>query len=231
MSEELIDYREVIENETPDDVKEAEAKAAILAKTLKYVSPTLGEVYVHHPTIKEDSEINEVYLDEFSRLANETNLPSMAKMERILAEKGNWTEEDDKKIDGLFTAIRNRQLERAQLRMKMKTMKRVPKKLLDQYETLSDKIQELELSLQTEVLRKSSMLEATLEKKAEKKALYHKLILCTKREDGTRVWETMEDFENETASDVRELIMKAMMFWQGVSTPLSEGLLEVLSGN
>ena len=85
----------------------------------------------------------------------------------------------------------------------------------------------LELSLQ-----RATHFENTLEKQAEQEALKYKIILCTLKEDGSKVWNTMEELMDSLAvPEFSTFFSDCSSFWRGLDGPLLETLLSEVSGN
>lgn len=222
----------ILEDISPE-LENAEAESGIMRDYLEKKYPIIGKVRIYHPTLDVDSEVELCYVSEFNRLMLESSFPTIRKMEKILEDKGEWTQEDEDKIENITNSITNNRLTIAQIREEFKgtTNKKTSKSLLNKFKNLSSKINDSYVELASLSLKKSSLFEGTIERRAERKALILKLVRCVKRENGKMVWNSVEELGSFNGEIAKSLITDAIRFWKGVNSPLSESLLALLSGS
>ena len=241
MAEEEVKQAETTEEETVDDVtideevvdlEEAKAQTGIMVKYVDKEYPTIGKVRIHHPTLDIESEVEMSYIEEFNKLLLDSDLPTVNKLEKILRDKDAWTEENDQEIEDIITSMTNLQIDAAQIRRQLKKDKKTSStKLLNRYRKLNTKLTALQTDLIIATTRKSSLFEGTIEKRAERMALLFKITKCVKRMDDTYVWNSINELGNDDAQTVKPLIFDAIKFWRGVTSPLSDDLLDLISGS
>lgn len=240
MAEEEVKQQESIEEDKIDeeviteeieDLEEAKAQTGIILDYIDKEYPTIGEVRIYHPTLNVESEVEMVYIEEFNKLLMDSDLPTIRKLEKILQEKGYWTEEDDKEIEDIITLMTNRQIDVAQIRRQLKKTKTNQTKLINKFKKLTQEIYIIQTDLALATARKSSLFESTIEKRAERMGLLFKITRCVKRLDGSYVWNTIDELGNDNSQTVKPLIFDAIKFWRGVSSPLSDDLLDLISGS
>lgn len=218
-------------HEESEDLKNAKAGSGIMVQFLDREYPVIGSVRIYHPTLDVDSEVELCYVEQFNLLMEEGKLPTFNKMEKILKDRGEWTDKDNDEIESIINKIGNKQIDIAHLRREMKVKKKTSKATTNKFHKLNTDLARLYSELAAIQVRKSSLFQGTIERRAERKALLLKLSRCVKRpEDDSPVWNTTEDLGNFSSELAKPLIADAMKFWKGVDSPLSGDLLDLISG-
>lgn len=218
---------EVLEEEVYEDDIELpetpEAEVELLLGYREFESPDGSfNLRVYKPTIGIEAKADAAYSRDFNTLLRSDDPPlTKRKMEKRLAEIGDWTEEDEEELIG----IRNKAIE---LRRKVddeKSKKKTSKKKLTE---LSSEFMDAQLAFYELNTVKNSYFNQTLEGMADEKRWMTKLVLCTKKvDDGQELplWDSVEDLLNEEDITLaRKVLYEATLFWQGVDTSLFDGL-------
>lgn len=220
------------EDDKSSELDEAKAEFGILSDYLEREYSGIGKVRIYHPTLDIDSEVENLYIKEFNKLLMNEDFPTQNKMERVLKEKGIWTQEDENQIEKVMERITDLQVEYAQLRRKIQENSgKVTKTVINKMKKLSEQISEKNIELATLSLKKSSLFEGTVENRAQRKALLYKFVKCVKRENGEQVWENLEELGKANGNLVKPMVTDAMKFWRGVDSPLLEGLQDLINGS
>jgi len=208
------------------ELKEAEHEIFSSQKIVTY--PQLGTIVIKFPTIKEEMDINRFYSKKFTELLKNTELVTSKKMTQILRDKGEWTEEEDNNLIDLMRLYFSKTVTLKEIENK-KRKSQTDKENINELNKEIGKIynEYLELSI-----FKGALFENTVDKKAEEEAFKYKMFKCCYRENGSLVWESLENLLNYNAiSEFEQLMADCMSFWKGTSVPLLESLLAHQNGN
>lgn len=167
------------------------------------------------PTPKEDASARIAYATAFNEALSK-NLPTQKQMRKTLEEKGIWGDDEEREIVGIRDKI-------AQLETILS--KKSPK---DQSKTTRKLAGEL-LELRSKAIEASSQLTDfmanTIEALAEESKQAYYVSTCTELQDGTKVWETPEDFMNSRDST---LVNAATYQYITFTNGLAENYIEML---
>lgn len=165
--------------------------------------------------LKYPSQLDNFYAKTYYKIAHkealDSGLPLASSMEETIKARNLFSEEDEKKIDDLKAKIVG------QKAVLEKTVK-VPARR----ERLIKIINDLELELFKLRRKKDSLLEGTVEARAEEaRVLYLCRLNCFHFESGELVWPTKESFENEYSYVFRSLMcMEYKIFLNGIDTKI-----------
>lgn len=172
------------------------------------------KVRICHPTIDDELSIADRKSKIFNKLLKAGELLTRKQMLAKIEKEGIWTKEDDNNVESKRDHLRNIEVQIIQLKSIVNPLE----KQIKQIEELDKEYNDTKIELLSMINDRESYLEHTVENKAQFEADLYKVILCTKFEDGKRVWETedaltKDDKNRENAQIVRE----AMYFYNGVS--------------
>jgi hypothetical protein len=214
---------EVKVTETPEEDKSEgildEDIATILLNeiTQGYRDWAMGEdtYRTRFPTPKEDADARLAYATAFND-AMERGIPTIKQLERRLKEHGIWRTEDEEELK----VIRDKMTQ-----IEIILSKKDPK---DKSKTTRKLAEEL-LEMRSQALEKSSQLNEflnnTIEALAEEVKQAYYVSTCTERRDGSKVWNTPEEYMNSRdASLVNAAAYEYITFTNG----LAENYLEML---
>lgn len=211
-----------------DAIGVVDTETTILTGFKKTNYPGVGTVWIKFPTLQEEAEITRYYSECYTRLLNESTLFTQYKLRKILSEKGEWTEEDEKKIDDLQELYVSKAVTIEQIKSK-KRLTDNNKKELEVLEKEQDKVYSEWMLLN---LTKNQLFENTIEGQAEQEALRYKLVKCVLKEDKTPLWNSIDDLlKVEAHPDFGKLLTECLDYWRGVSVPFYEDLLSPIAGS
>ena len=157
-----------------------------------------------------------------------SKLPTVEEMEKIMRDRGKWTDKDDNEIEMYKEDLAENQAELILVKTEYKKTKSPKLKTkLTKLETESKRIKD-------EFTRKegfrSKFKTNTIEGRADEKRLITKMSRCILKPDGSRVWETPGHLAKEKDSAaVGQLVYLFITFMQGIDPRLLEQVPEILS--
>lgn len=215
--------KEIIESpsELELDILESELVLGYRIRELKGLDTP---IHIHALTSRIEAKADLAYAEEFNRLLQTTDLPSMAKLEKQLRTKGNWTDEDDLALNKAYDTYRET--------MMSLTREREGKKPdIDKIFEIQANIVQTRFELGNKIVERDSLFSATLERQAEQMRTKTRLLECIKTPGGDPFWKSLEELDNDShILIVNEIIKEATMFWQGISPDFFGSLLDVLIG-
>ncbi len=176
------------------------------------------KIHIFQTTSGVDGKSTDAYARAFNRLIDDPTLKTKKQMENLLSSRGIWGEDQDKQIENLRDNMRDVELDVAGLRKRKKynkaSMNRLRKTWIDNRSKITELLSE-----------KTTFLANTVEGRAEEEEVKVKLFLCVKHPDGTLVWNTLEELNDETDKiSVVRLVNEAMLFWAGLTQEIIDYL-------
>jgi hypothetical protein len=192
-----------------------------------------GIVTILHPSLSISQECERIYSEKFIQYLNENKLPTINQLERTLEERNIWGPEQDAELENLSTDLISLSLQLSQSKLDLKTVeKKSKKKLEDKIADLGKKRILAETKLVNKSMYHNQLLESTIERRAEKDALFYKMFECTKNVEGNSLFKNMEDMLNQHyGNSVERLAVACLNFWGGIEDPLFEEQLEEMIGS
>lgn len=182
-------------------------------------------IHIFQTTSGVDGKSTDAYARAFNRLIDDPTLKTRKQMENLLSSRGIWGEDQEKQIESIRESMRDVELSVAKMRKNKKynraTMNRLRKSWMDSRSEITDLLSE-----------KNAFLANTVEGRAEEEEVKVKLFLCVKNPDGTLVWNTIEELNDETDKvSVVRLVSEAMLFWAGLTQEIIDYLpTEIFGG-
>lgn len=207
----------------PEDwVKQAEReiKSRFRSFTLeKFKGQDNVELHIWHPTTADESYSSLIYSKAYNRLLRDPDMLSKSQLLEILKERGVWGDKQEKELEQLREDLEAIQLEVAHYRTKIK---KIDKKYLD---TLKKKWYDTKDKIQNKISERESLLNSSIESRAEEEQLKAKLSRCVKYPDGRCVWESYEVLDSDhDRNDVIAVINDALLFWVGLTQEIVSDL-------
>jgi len=176
------------------------------------------DIHIFQTTSGVDSKATDAYAKAFNRLIDDPDLKTRKQMEATLKNKGIWGEEQEKEVEGLRDDMRATELDVAGLHKKKTYNKATMNRLRTTWMEKRARITEL-------ITEKTSFLANTIEGRSEEEEVKVKLSLCVKYPDGTLVWNSVEELNNEINKfAVIRLVNEAMLFWSGLTQEIIDYL-------
>jgi len=169
------------------------------------------EVYIYTPDSGEESLATDAYTKAFNRLIKDDDLMTRDQLEKVLANKGIWGEEQEKLTDDAQEEMRAIELVVAKMRKKGNYNKARMNALRIKWKAKREELNQL-------MVKKNNLLSNAIEGRCEEQEVRAKLSLCVKFPDGERVWKSLEEFGQEKDKvAVLQLLREAIFFWAGLS--------------
>jgi hypothetical protein len=149
-------------------------------------------------------------------------------MKNLLEKRGDWTAEDEEKIEQLQELYFSKLVTIEEIKMKQRKSKQDKENITTLQED-ADKIYKEFVDLS---IYKNTFFENTIEKKAEDDLINYRMVKLCMNENDQPIWESLEAYmETEDSNDLDKLKTDCVIFWKGISSPLSEGSPARRSGN
>jgi hypothetical protein len=224
--EEAQDFDKTIEQMTEDvfkvyDAGEVAEAEAVIESGFKIIeSPKFGKVKITFPSLLLDSELKRFYSKKYIEYLREGELLTIKQLTELLEKQGTWTYEDDVDLENLRELYQSKTITIAEISIKDKKVKRD----LDAIKSLMKERQEIEKKLMTKSIYRASMLENTVEKKAEEDLTKLKLVKCCINFTTEKpIWESVEQLDSCYAiPEFENFLVECLTFWGGVNVPLSD---------
>jgi len=209
-----------------DEIPESILKQAEDEIKKKYKSITLPAfkgktdcvVHIYHPNPGEASIASDAYSEAFSKFISNSNLLTKDQLLEKIKEKGIWGDKDEALIESLRDDLHDIELNVAQMRKRGRYTKQQMDVWRSKWYAVKNQLHDV-LRKQTELLSNS------IEGRASEQEIKVKMSLCVKYPDGKRVWNSVEELNNEEEFNVVIFLVKeCMMFWSG----LTQEIIDVL---
>lgn len=226
MSKEAIEERKNIEPRLSDDIPNDWLKKAATEIKAKYRSVIFPEfkgekdveIRVYHPTPGEETICSNVYTKCFDKLIKDPDILTKKEISKILETRGVYGKEQDEIIENLREEMGDIEFTVAKMKKSGKYNKTVMSRHREAWKSKREEINRL-------FAEKNTYLSNTVEGHAEEEEVKCKLSLCVKKTDGTRVWESLEDLNNESEKFiVIRLLNESMLFWSGLTQEIIDEL-------
>jgi hypothetical protein len=223
-----------LKKEALEEVEAKKAETEILSGEREVDIDGLGKVIIFHPTLSVNQECEKIYSEKFIEYLNENKLPTINQLEKLLEERGIWGPDQDADLEQKSQNLISLTVQLNQSKQDLKTVtEKSRKKLEDKIAKLARDRMVAETELISKTMYRGSLIEATVERRAEKDALFHKMLKCTKTTEGNPLFKKKEDlFERSYGTGgVERLAVACLNFWSGLSDPLLEEQLEEMIGS
>jgi trans-2-enoyl-CoA reductase len=213
-------------DEIPEEwTKRAESEIRAKSRTItlsEFRGAKNVEIVISHPTTGDDTQSTNIYSKAYNRFLRDPDFMTKSQMKRLLEERKLWGEEQEQVIDTCREDMRAIELQVAQLRVKKSYNKASVSRLRTQWFGLKNKIQTL-------VTERENYYSNTVEGRAEEEQLKSKLSLCVKFPDGKKVWNSIEELDNETdKTSIVATMNAAIIFWMGMTQEIIDELPAML---
>lgn len=178
-----------------------------------------SKIRIYFPNIGQQTEISSYYSQVYNNLFKKNDgLLTRKQMEKMLKQKGIWTDEDEAYIKTLRDSL---------VDIEVSIMSELRKK--DYRESYIKSGQEKYIEKRDELIRtittREHFFSQTIESKAEEEANMLKLALCVKFADGTPVWNSLEHLKTSGSDKaILEIITEAQYLWNGLSKEVLQRL-------
>jgi len=202
------------------ELKEAEKE--INSKFKAVIMDFRGEkdavLHIYQPTTKDDSLSFNEHAKVFNQMIKDEDMMTRKEMEDILEKRGIWGKKETDRLDEVQTKMRDLEFVVAKMKQSGKINKKKMKELRTQWFIWKGEISDL-------FTKKTEYLTNTIESRAEEAEVKAKLSLCVKFPDGERVWNSLDELEEEEdRTAVVALVNKAMFFWTGLTQEIIDDL-------
>lgn len=188
---------ETVEKETSSNEKVAD----IAGRKVKFVKPNIGL------SSEADMEYSKAYA-----AALKNGLPPRVSVQRRLEEDGHWTPTDDQKIDDLTVRMQEIIVE---LRIEGKTDK--------EKEDLRKEFSQVDADLAVLDITRRQLFNHTAETKGEEAKLTCLAWQSILNEDGSKIWNSKEEFLNATADEfIGQAVRQFVLFNSNVDSAIDE---------
>lgn len=175
------------------------------------------KIYIRKPNVRIDSECAHAYSKKFSKLFSDGELKTNKEIEDMLEERGIWGKKEKDRIQKLQDDMRDLAIAICNVRDDKKK-KNATDKFRDSWIKCREEVKDL-------IRQKQTYLSNTVESRADDEKIKLKLSLCVKYEDGTPVWGSIEEIEEESdIMNMNKILSDAMMFWAGLNTEIIDSL-------
>lgn len=223
---------------TPETILKAAEQSLILGYK-EYTIPQyqIGDkieplnVHIKHPDQDVDLLVAEAYTQKYNELLKNDNYMTWDEMKINLNKRGIWTDNDEKKYINSDTILRDAALKLGIWSIKNNLDKKGRSK--SEEKTFQERKQEYD-RIDNEImnlnLKRYGFYRNSIEGQSTEYANYYKFVYCILVEkDGKwiRLWNSLEDFRNETSfnrNKITELSTMAYAFWAGISTEVLNDL-------
>lgn len=188
------------------------------------IDTTRGKVRIIHPTIEQESNLNDVRAKIKGKLTKDEDFLFEEELRRFLEKRGVWTEEDDKEGDRIIQRISNLyadiMIEKGQ---KKPNKKRIDKITEERNGLIDERNKWLE--------KRSKYFGNTIEYRIDEHMIVNKLAMCVTDTEGNKIWENVEVLNKERDRIfINAVLNEAMFFWAGWMPDFFERLQEEESG-
>ncbi len=221
------------------DLKIAENE--ILSGEQRVELDSFGTVIIIHPNLKIKQVVENHYSKRFIELLNKSELPTISQLEKTLKNRKIWDDDSKSDLEMHRQILINRTISIQQNKLELNDKGKKPAKTRElELENIIAKLEKERIEAQLEFMNKTmyynNLLESTIEKKAEKEAIYKQVFLCTQKENEKEERSPLFDSEDDMMSgsfgtDLDQLIGKCISFWEGVQDPILANWLSGLIGN
>lgn len=175
----------------------------------------LGIIKMRFPTTQERQLSDMEYSRVFTRLLSDGELKTRDEMEKILAQRGIWSSENDKEIDKLQEAVSD-SLEKV-----------VRSKNDEEHKKAWEEVQEHRLKIQSIVTKRELYMANTIEAKAEEIRISYLISKTISDENDNLVWKSYEDINNDNRTEIiNTIIGEYIFFLNGVESNFLEQLAQ-----
>jgi len=183
------------------------------------------ELYIHNLNAGVEGLATDAYGRVFNRLIKEPDYMTKNQLEDVLKSKNIWGEKEEKLIEQYKEEMREIEFQVAKMRQKGKYNKDSMIRLRESWTKHRGLVNEL-------LSKKSSLLSNSVESRAEEEEVKVKLSHCVKYPDGTRVWNSIEELNQETDRlNLVKLLSEAIYFWSGLTQEIINDLpVKILFG-
>ena len=176
------------------------------------------ELHIYQPNNEVDGIASDHYARAYNRFLKDKDLMTKSEMEKLLEERGLWTEKEETLIKDLQTDQEDIQFAVAKLRERKDYNKTVYEKHKKAWLAIRGKIQDL-------YSEKVKFFSNTVEGRAEEEEVKVRLSLCVKYPDGKRVWNSFQEFQNESERfSTLKILNEAVIFWNGLTQEIIDRL-------
>jgi hypothetical protein len=217
-------------------LKDAEAKKAeveIVSGEREVDIEGFGKVTIIHASLAVSQECEKLYSEKFIEYLNEGKLPTLIQLEKTLKERDIWGPEEDANLQKLTDDLVSASVQVNQSKADLETVdKKDRKKLEDKIASLERKRILAQSTLVNTNMSHNQLLESTVERRAEKDALFYKILRCTKDPEGNPLFKSKEDMlDKPYGFSLDRLAVACINFWGGIDDPLFEQQLEGILGS
>lgn len=177
---------------------------------------------VYLPSIKDDELLVEYKNKVVSRCLKDSSLMLQAEVMKIMEERGIWDQSKEREETNLKERIRDVYKDIQNERVKDEPNE-------DRLDELKRERIAVDIRLRLLTKSKDFFMNSTVESTIENEMLKYKVVLCAKNEDGSRIFNSIEEFENhQNRAFVEYLSAAAMYFWAGIDQSLFDSALGIL---
>ena len=238
------DVEKELELTNPDSIEDIQEKeipaAAVMPQILSKVQAEIEKGYrevihndktyrIYFPSVGEEEEMSLNYARGYSLLLKTDGILSESEMIREYDERGMWTKEDNEEIDSLRDDIESfkEEITEAMLKEEQGDAESGKAQAIAIYEKQAKAMHKLK-DVQ---LKKAGLFNTCLENLSQEIMIRSKLSCCAKDENGKRIWDGLDELNEEKDTRlVLTLLKSAMYFWQGIPEDFLDGLPDNLFG-
>jgi len=222
--------------ESVEEMKLRKAESELLSGKRIVFLPSFGNITISYPSISVSQSVEKVYAEEFIKLLEEGKLPTVKQLKKTLKSRGIWTDEDNKELESLLREMQSVLISLNESKLKYS---KAAESNQDNIQELENKVMEIEktrFELQRKFTEKTmyhqNLLASTVEQRSDRKALFHKVYLCTAKEDGKRLFKNEQKmWDYNDTNDMNRLCIECVNFWSGIEDPFLERLAEEMIGS
>jgi len=184
----------------------------------KYKDKDNVEIHIYQPSTKIEGFATDVYSRTVGRYLNDPDMKMRKELIDIYKKRGIWGNEQENKLEEIQEKMRDIEFST----VKMKAGGRINKEVLDKWRSQWLKLKEEKHTLLNE---KTTLLTGSIESRAEEEGVKVKLSHCVKYPDGTRVWNSVDEFEEDPEKGaVTKILNEALWFWVGLTQEIIASL-------
>ena len=177
----------------------------------KYKDKENVEIWIHQPNTKIEGIATDVYSRIIGKLLSDPDMKMRKELLEIYKKRGIWGDEQENKLEEIQEQMRDIEFST----MKMKANGRINKEILDKWRSQWMKLRDEKHDLLNE---KTALLTGSIESRAEEEGVKVKLSHCVKYPDGTRVWNTVDEFNDDLDKNaITKILNEALWFWVGLT--------------
>lgn len=179
------------------------------------------EFHICFPSVKDDELLSRAKAKVTSDVLKDKDICLKEEISKMLTERGIWDETKERRERELrerySKCLGDIYLERSKMEPNAERLTELHQEKMSL---------DIDIALLTET--KSFFMSSTAESRVEELMLKHKLALCLKNADGTRIWNSIDEFEACTdKAFINTISTEAIYFWAG----LDQSMFDLALGN